>query len=120
MRTRKYMNGKRRRISPLRQDEEEKLPSGAGLTGQEVYQIKKLLNPKPDIFSRGWTDKQVAEYIDHVRKTQQPGGYHATEYQKGHKKRTKKLIREETKTKSTAPRIPLGKTEYTPFYRKLN
>ena len=110
MRTRKYMNGKKRRVSPLRQSKEEKPISGVGATHETVSQAKKALNPKKDIFNRGWSDKQIAEYIDHVNKTKQPGGYHAGEYQEGHKKKAKEFIKKNTKTK-TKSRVsirPLG------------
>ena len=111
MRTRKYMNGKRRKISPLKQNKEEKSISGGGATHETISQAKKALNPKKDIFNRGWSDKQIAEYIDHVNKTKQPGGYHAGEYQEGHKKKAKEFIKKNTKTKtitSTTPKIPIG------------
>ena len=109
MRTRKYMNGKRRRVSPLKQNKEEKSTSGVGATHETVSQAKKALNPKKDIFNRGWSDKKIAEYIDHVNKTKQPGGYHAGEFQEGHKKKGKKFRKnEKTKTISRSLKIPLG------------
>ena len=111
MRTRKYMNGKRRKISPLKQNKEEKSISGGGATHETISQAKKFLNPKKDIFNRGWSDKQIAEHIDHINKTRQPGGYHAKEFQEGHKKNLKEFIKKNTKTKtitSTTPKIPIG------------
>ena len=108
MRTRKYMNGKRRRVSPLRQKEEESQPSGVGATHETVSQAKKILNPKPHIMERGWSDKQLAEYIEHTQKTKQPGGYHAGEFQKGHKKKVKEFEKKHTKTKTRGLKIPLG------------
>ena len=100
------MNGKKRRVSPLRQSKEEKPISGVGATHETVSQAKKALNPKKDIFNRGWSDKKIAEYIDHVNKTKQPGGYHATDYQKGHEKKTNTGTK--TKVKTRGLRIPLG------------
>ena len=111
MRTRKYMNGKRRKISPLKQNKEEKSISGVGLTNETISQAKKALNPKKDIFNRGWSDKEIAKYIDHINKTRQPGGYYAGEYQEGHRKKAKEFIKKNTKTKtitSTTPKIPIG------------
>ena len=110
MRTRKYMNGKRRRISPLKQSKEEKPISGVGATHRTVSQAKEFLKPKPHIMERGWSDKQLAEYVEHTQKTKQPGGYHAGEFQKGHKKKVKEFEKKhtKTKTKSRGLKIPLG------------
>ena len=110
MRTRKYMHGKRRRVAPLRQNEEKKLPSGSGITGTEIPKIKKFLRKPPNVFSRGYTDKQIAEYLEHTRKIKQRGGYHADEFQKGHKQKDKAFEKKQTKTKTKSRdlKIPLG------------
>ena len=104
MRTRRYMNGKRRRVSPLRQKEETQ-SSGIGATHETVSQAKKILNPKlkPSTYM---TDKQLVDLHEHKRKLKQPGGYHATDYQKGHKKKPNAGTKTKTKTKSL--KIPLG------------
>jgi hypothetical protein len=51
------MNGKRRRVSPLRQKKEETSTSGVGATHRTVSQAKEFLKPKPHIMERGWSDK---------------------------------------------------------------
>ena len=105
MRTRKYMHGKKRKVSPLHKHKEETSTSGVGATHETVSQVKKFINPKPK--PRAYmTDRQLVDYQKHKAKINQPGGYHATEYQKGHKKKTNASKKTSTKTKGL--KIPLG------------
>ena len=106
----KYKNSAFPFKSSLRQNEEETQPSGVGATHRTVSQAKEFLKPKPHIMERGWSDKQLAKYIEHTQKIKQPGGYHAGEFQEGHKKKTKEFEKKhtKTKTKTRSLKIPLG------------
>jgi hypothetical protein len=104
--------------SPVKQrDEKEKEKSAQNAIGHGLYQhIKGKLSDlstkvNKDLNSRGWSDKQWKEYAEHRKRLQQPGGYHAGEFQKGHEKKAKDWEKKKTKTKtitSTTPRIPIG------------
>ena len=104
--------------SPVKQrDEKEKEKSAQNAIGHGLYRhIKGKLSDlstkvNKDLNSRGWSDKQWKEYAEHRKRLQQPGGYHAGEFQKGHEKKAKDLEKKNTKAKtitSTTPKIPKG------------
>jgi hypothetical protein len=104
--------------SPVKQrGEKEKEKSAQNAIGHGLYQhIKGKLSDlstkvNKDLNSRGWSDKQWKEYAEHRKRLQQPGGYHAGEFQKGHEKKAKDWEKKNTKTKtitSTTPKIPIG------------
>ena len=104
--------------SPVKQrDEKEKEKSAQNAIGHGLYRhIKGKLSDlstkvNKDLNSRGWSDKQWKEYAEHRKRLQQPGGYHAGEFQKGHEKNAKDWEKKNTKTKtitSTTPKIPIG------------
>ena len=104
--------------SPVKQrDEKEKEKSAQNAIGHGLYRhIKGKLSDlstkvNKDLNSRGWSDKQWKEYAEHRKRLQQPGGYHAGEFQKGHEKKAKDWEKKNTKAKtitSTTPKIPIG------------
>ena len=77
--------------------------SGVGLTNETYWQAKRALNPKPPIHQRGWTDKQIMEYLRHTGELPTEGGVDKRQI----KKFEEHLKNIKTKTK-TKPRLPMG------------
>ena len=87
--------------------EENKVPSGFGLQSEMYYMAKRALKPKPPFYKRGWTDKQIMEYLEHKKLLQKQAQGRGT-YGHGEKgeidaKKMKKWIKKNTKTKTINP-----------------
>ena len=93
--------------------ENEMAEKGIGLTNETYWQVKRALKPKPPFYKRGWTDKQIMEYLEHRKLLQKQAQGKGT-YGHGEKgvidAKNRKLLKEKnTKTKTISkPRISIG------------
>jgi ATPase subunit of ABC transporter with duplicated ATPase domains len=100
MKTRKYMNGKRRRVSPLRQDDEiQVLPGSAHSLKETKESLRKTFETKKQVENR------KLQHIKDLIKTKKANP--KKDWTKEAKERIKQTYPTDKKTIHT-PRLPLG------------